>query len=57
MLVLSQKKGQSIMIGEDIIITVLNINQGQVKVGIKAPNSTKIYREELWLKIQANKNK
>lgn len=47
MLVLTRKKDQSIHIGDDIIITVLNINGDKVSIGIKAPPEKLIFREEL----------
>lgn len=47
MLVLSRKVGERIKIGDDIEIIVVEIDRGTVRLGIKAPRSTKIYREEL----------
>jgi len=47
MLVLSRKIGQRIVIGEDIVLTILDIRGGQVRLGIDAPRSQPIYREEL----------
>ena len=47
MLVLSRNIGQSLRIGDDIEVTVLDINRGQVRLGIDAPRSTNIVREEL----------
>jgi carbon storage regulator len=47
MLVLSRKKGQSIIINDDIEIFVLSHEGDQVKLGIKAPSEVKIYRQEI----------
>lgn len=56
MLALSRKAGESIVIGNDIEITILEIKGEQVKVGVNAPKSVPVYRKELYLQIQeANK--
>lgn len=47
MLVLTRKKGERIMIGNDIIITVVELQPGKVRLGIEAPRSMAVYREEL----------
>lgn len=56
MLALSRKSNESIIIGNDIEITILEIKGDQVKVGINAPKSVPVYREEVYKMIQdANK--
>jgi carbon storage regulator len=55
MLILTRKTGQSINIGDTIKITVLGYNHGQVKFGIEAPDDIKIWREEIYEKIQEEK--
>lgn len=56
MLALSRKTGESIMIGQDIEVAVLEIKGDQVKIGISAPKSVPLYRKEIYLQIQeANK--
>lgn len=56
MLALSRKENESIMIGNDIEITILEIKGEQVKLGITAPKSVPIYREEVYTQIkEANK--
>jgi len=56
MLALSRKINESIMIGHDIEVTVLEIKGEQVKLGINAPKSVPLYRKEIYVQIQeANK--
>ena len=56
MLALSRKSNESIMLGNDIEITILDIKGDQVKIGISAPKSVPIYRKEIYRQIQeANK--
>jgi len=56
MLALSRKVNESIMIGHDIEITILEIKGEQVKIGINAPKSVPLYRKEIYVQIQeANK--
>lgn len=52
MLVLSRKKNESIMIGNDIEIVVSEIEDGKVKIGIKAPRNIEIHRKEIFEEIQ-----
>ena len=51
MLVLSRKAEESMYIGDDIKITVLDIRGGQVRIGITAPQEVKIHREEVYQRI------
>ncbi len=53
MLVLSRKKGETIMIGDEIEVKVLSIDGDQVKLGIVAPKSVKVHRSEIFKAIQA----
>ena len=56
MLALSRKQGESIVIGNNIEITVLEAKGDQVKIGISAPKEVPIYRKEVYIQIQeANK--
>lgn len=50
MLVLTRKLGESIIIRDDIVVTIVEINKNQIKVGISAPNDVNIVREELLLR-------
>jgi carbon storage regulator len=52
MLVLSRKIGESIRIGDDIVVTVLEVKGDQVRVGIEAPKHIKVHRQEVYVEIQ-----
>ena len=52
MLALTRKKGESLMVNNDIEITVLEIRGDQVKICIQAPKNVPIYRKEVYLQIQ-----
>ena len=55
MLVLSRKRNQSIMIGDDVEIVIVSVDRDQVKLGIKAPREIAVHRSEVYLEIkQAN---
>ena len=54
MLVLTRKLGESITIGENIKILIVDIEGSQVKIGIEAPRSIEVYREELYQKIKGH---
>ena len=56
MLALSRKENESIIIGNDIEITILEVKGEQVKIGINVPKSVPVYREEVYAQIkEANK--
>lgn len=57
MLVLTRHANQSIMIGEDVIITVLEIRGDQVRLGISAPRSIDVHREEIFVALQEAKER
>ncbi|ANA79780.1 carbon storage regulator [Paenibacillus vortex V453] len=52
MLILSRNKGQKIMLNDNIILSVIEINGDQVRIGIEAPPNVTIYREEIYDAIQ-----
>ena len=56
MLIITRKKGQSIMIGDNIEITVSKLEDGSVKLGINAPKEMSILRKELYEEVK-NENK
>jgi carbon storage regulator len=51
MLVLTRRNGQSIRIGDDIILTILESSRDQVRIGIRAPRSVGVHREEVYEEI------
>ncbi len=55
MLLLTRNKGESIMIGDDIKVTVLFIQGNQVRIGIDAPRNVAVNREEIHQRIQQEK--
>ena len=52
MLALTRKKGESLVINNNIEITILEIRGEQIKIGISAPKEVSIYRKEVYLQIQ-----
>jgi carbon storage regulator len=52
-LVLTRKEDESIMIGDDIEVKVLDLKENQVKIGIVAPRAVAVHRREVYLAIQA----
>lgn len=57
MLVITRKKGESLLIGEDIEITVVKVDDGSVKLSINAPKNITILRKELYKEVtEENKN-
>jgi carbon storage regulator len=54
MLVLSRRVGESVVIGDDVTITVLEVRGDVVRVGVDAPRSVKIHRAELLAELAAN---
>lgn len=52
MLVLSRRRGESVTIGPDIRVVVLGLKSGQVRLGIEAPPSVAVHREEVYTRIQ-----
>ena len=56
MLALTRKKGEALVINNNIEITVLEIRGDQIKIGISAPKDVPIYRKEVYLQIQHERN-
>jgi len=52
MLILSRKKDESIVIGDNIIVSIVDIKGDQVKLGINAPGDVKVFRQEVYRAIQ-----
>jgi len=55
MLILTRKVGESLVIGDDVSIIVLGVKGNQVRIGVDAPKSVSVHREEIYNKIQDEK--
>jgi len=53
MLILTRKVGETLMIGDEITMTVLGVNGNQVSIGIDAPKEVGVYREEIYARIKS----
>jgi carbon storage regulator len=51
-LVLTRRANQSIVIGNDVVVTVLDVRGDQVRIGINAPRSVTVHREEVWAELE-----
>lgn len=57
MLVLTRKRNESIIINDNIVITIVDVQGEQVRIGINAPKSVSVYRKEIYLEIQEENKK
>jgi carbon storage regulator len=56
LLVLTRRTNQSIMIGDDVEISILSVAGEKVRIGIDAPSEVPVFRKEVWLRIAAERN-
>lgn len=52
MLVLSRRAGESVIIGDDVVVTVLDVRGDVIRLGIRAPRSIQVHREEVFRELQ-----
>lgn len=55
MLILTRRVGESLMIGEEVKVTVLGVKGNQVRIGVNAPKQVAVHREEIYQRIQREK--
>ena len=55
MLILTRRVGETLMIGDEVTVTILGVKGNQVRVGVNAPKDVSVHREEIYMRIQAEK--
>ena len=57
MLILTRRVGETLMVGDDVTVTVLGVKGNQVRIGVNAPRDVSVHREEIYRRIQVEKSK
>ena len=52
MLIITRRRGEKIVLGDDVVIEVIEVSGSSVRIGIEAPRSLAVYREEIWRAIK-----
>ena len=55
MLILTRRVGESLIIGDDVVINILGVKGNQIRIGVNAPKEISVHREEIYIRIQAEK--
>jgi carbon storage regulator len=55
MLILSRRIGETLMVGDEVTVTVLGVRNNQIRIGINAPKEVAVHREEIYEQIKAEK--